>query len=59
MNELDLEDLDGNYFVHKDRLEQVRTALIYNGVINPLNYTEEEFRIYVDKELNRFLIIEE
>ncbi|MEH2350941.1 MAG: hypothetical protein V7K55_23650 [Nostoc sp.] len=51
MNEFDLENLDGNYYLHQDELEKVRLSLISNGEIKPLNYTEDELSEYIKKEL--------
>ncbi|MBN3894788.1 MAG: hypothetical protein HWQ41_05830 [Nostoc sp. NOS(2021)] len=51
MNELDLENLDGNYYLHQDELEKVRLTLISTGKIKPLNYTEDELSEYIEKEL--------
>ncbi|MEH2196641.1 hypothetical protein [Nostoc sp.] len=51
MNELDLESLDGNYYLHQDELEKLRLTLISTGIIKPLNYTEDELMEYIKKEL--------
>lgn len=54
IDELDLENLDGNCFVHKDKIETVRLNLISKGKINPLKYTEDELREYIKSELKVF-----
>lgn len=51
MDELDLENLDGSYYLHQDELEKVRLTLIFNGKIKPLNYAEDEISEYIKKEL--------
>ena len=51
MDELDLDDLDGDYLMHKDELDKVRLKLISNGIIKPLNYTCGELREYIQIEL--------
>ncbi|MHC5597098.1 MAG: hypothetical protein ACYTXC_14340 [Nostoc sp.] len=51
MDELDLENLDGNYYLHEDELEKVRLTLVSIGTIKPLNYTEDELSEYIKKEL--------
>jgi hypothetical protein len=58
MNEIDLEDLDGDYFVHKNELEKVRLNLISIGKIKPLEYTEDELREYINRELKVFSTLE-
>ncbi|BAZ14591.1 hypothetical protein NIES4071_64350 [Calothrix sp. NIES-4071] len=55
MDELDWENLDGNYFVHKDELEEVRLKLTSTGKINELKYNEDELRGYIERELKVFL----
>ena len=59
IDEVDLENLDDNYFVHKDEIEKVRLNLISTGKIKPLNYTEDELREYIERELKVFSILEE
>ncbi|MEH1947010.1 MAG: hypothetical protein V7K77_08640 [Nostoc sp.] len=54
MNELDLENLDGNYYLHQDELEKLRLTLISTGIIKPLNYTEDELMEYIKKELKLY-----
>ncbi|KST70410.1 hypothetical protein [Mastigocoleus testarum] len=51
MDELDLDDLDGDYLMHKDELDKVRLKLISNGIIKPLNYNCGELREYIQIEL--------
>ncbi|MEH1853405.1 MAG: hypothetical protein V7L11_17435 [Nostoc sp.] len=46
-----MENLDGNYYLHQDELEKVRLTLVSTGRIKPLNYTEDELREYIKKEL--------
>ncbi|OCR01895.1 hypothetical protein BCD67_05260 [Oscillatoriales cyanobacterium USR001] len=59
INELELENLDGSYFVHKDELEKARSTLISTGTIKLLNYTEDEFREYIERELKIVSMLEE
>jgi hypothetical protein len=59
MNEVELENLDGNYYLHQDEIEKVRLSLISTGTIKPLNYTEDELMEYIERELKVFSIHEE
>lgn len=59
MDELDLEDLDGEYFVHKDVLENVKLSLISTGKINEFKTTEDELRKYIEGQLKVFLILDD
>ncbi|HLO49514.1 MAG TPA: hypothetical protein VK211_13950 [Kamptonema sp.] len=59
MDELDIEVLDGECFVHQDELEKVRLTLISTGKINPIDYTLDELREYIERELKVFSISEE
>ncbi len=51
MDELDIEFLDGENFVHRDQLEIARLNLISTGKINQLKYTKNELTEYIQKEL--------
>jgi len=51
MDELDTELLDGKYFVHIGKLENVRINLTSTGEIKELNYTQSELTKYIEKEL--------
>ncbi|MEH2238155.1 hypothetical protein [Nostoc sp.] len=59
MDELDIEFLDGEIFVHRDQIEIARLNLISSGIINQLKYTQDELREYIQKELKAFSILEE
>ncbi|MEH1932656.1 MAG: hypothetical protein V7L14_02785 [Nostoc sp.] len=59
MDELDIEFLDGEDWVHRDQIEVARLNLIYSGRINQLKYTEGELREYIQKELKALSILEE
>ncbi|WP_335110324.1 hypothetical protein [Nostoc sp.] len=59
MDELDIELLDGEDWVHRDQIEVARLNLIYNGEINQLKYTEDELSEYIQKELKALSIIKE
>jgi len=54
MDELDLENLDGNYFLHQDKLDRVRHNLISTGKVSPLNYNEDKLRKYIENQLEVF-----
>lgn len=51
MDELDFENLDGDYLVHKNELEKIRLKLISSGTIKALDYTDNEFKEYIQREL--------
>lgn len=59
MDELDLEDLDGEYFAHKDALENVKLSLISTGKITEFKTTENELRKYIEAQLKVFVILED
>ncbi|MEH1969256.1 hypothetical protein [Nostoc sp.] len=59
IDELEIEFLDGEDFVHLDQIKVARLNLIYSGRINQLKYTEDELREYIQKELKAFSIVEE
>ncbi|WP_333357309.1 hypothetical protein [Microcoleus sp. N3A4] len=54
IDELDLEDLDGDYFVHNEQLKNVKTNLISTGVISEFKYTEYDLKQYIEIELKNF-----
>lgn len=51
-DEIDLEDLDGNYFMIEQELRNVQYRLTYNGVFNDFNFNEDELINYLIKEQN-------
>lgn len=55
MDEIDMEDLDGNYYIHKDELEKIRFNLISTGKVKPFDFTEDELKDYIEKELENYL----
>ena len=55
MDEIDIEDLDGNYYIHKDELETIRSNLISTRKVKPLDCTENELKAYIEKELENYL----
>ena len=59
MDELDIEFLDGECFVHTKELEIARLNLISNGEINQFEYTQDRLVEYIQRELNNFDILEE
>jgi hypothetical protein len=59
MDELDLDFLDGEFFVHRDQLEIARLNLISTGEINQLKYTHHELTEYIQRELKVFSTPEE
>jgi hypothetical protein len=54
-DELDLQNLNGDYFVHKDELDKVRANLLSSGKIKPFTFTEAELKKYLEKELENYL----
>ncbi|MEH2191305.1 MAG: hypothetical protein V7K98_01370 [Nostoc sp.] len=59
MNELDIEFLDGENFVHLEQIEVARLNLISSGKIHELKHTEDELREYIQKELKVLSIVDE
>lgn len=53
MDELDTEDLDGDYFVHKEVLENYSSKLINDKKLKPFNYSENELTEYINRELKK------
>ena len=54
MDEIDAEDLDGDYYLHKDELENVRLNLVSDGKVKLLICTENELKRYVEKKLEGY-----
>ena len=54
MDEIDMEDLNGDYYVHKDELEKIRLNLVSTGKVKPLDCTEGELKKYIEKELEKY-----
>ena len=54
MDEIDAEDLDGDYYLHKNELENVRLNLIFNGKVKPLDCTKNELQKYIKEELEKY-----
>ena len=54
INDIDLEDLDGDYYIHKDELERLRFNLVSTGKVKPLDCTENELKKYIEKELEKY-----
>ncbi|MBD2310800.1 hypothetical protein H6G20_03780 [Desertifilum sp. FACHB-1129] len=54
MEDLDLEDLDGNYFVHKDILEKTRLILLSTQKVSDLKYNRDELQKYLEEQLKFF-----
>lgn len=59
MDELDSEFLDGEDWVHLEQIEVARLNLVFSGRINQFQYTEDELRGYIQKELKALSILEE
>ncbi|MEH1943940.1 MAG: hypothetical protein V7L01_27485 [Nostoc sp.] len=59
MDELDIEFLDGEDWVHLDLIEVAKLNLVSSGRINQFQYTEDELTEYIQKELKAFSILEE
>ena len=41
---------DGNYYIHQDELESIKSRLVSTGKIKPLNCTNNELKEYIEKE---------
>ena len=54
MNDIDIEDLDGNYYIHQDELEKIRSNLISTGEVKPLDCTVDQLKEYIEKELEKY-----
>ena len=47
LDELDLEDLDGNYFISEKEIKNIQLRLTSNNLFNDFNLTEDEFILYL------------
>ncbi|MDL5057253.1 hypothetical protein QQ055_07220 [Geitlerinema calcuttense NRMC-F 0142] len=54
MEDLDLEDLEGNYFVHKDILEKTRLMLLSTQKVSDFKYNRDELQKYLEEQLKIF-----
>ena len=59
MDELDIELLNGEDWVHLNQIEVAKLNLLPSGRIYELKYTEDELREYIQKELKAFSILKE
>ena len=50
-DELDEEDLDGEYYIHKDKLKNLGSQLIDRGQFKSFNYTVNEIKKYIELNL--------
>ena len=57
VDEIEIENLDGNYFVDKDVTDSVKFAFLSTGKISELKYSRYELSKYIGRQLKEFLII--
>ncbi|NET39901.1 MAG: hypothetical protein F6K19_49435 [Cyanothece sp. SIO1E1] len=50
IDEIDLEDLDGSYFMHKDEVREVKERLINSGHFKGFDLSEDEFISYLEQQ---------
>ncbi|HBE59736.1 MAG TPA: hypothetical protein DEG17_08455 [Cyanobacteria bacterium UBA11149] len=51
VDEIDLEDLDGDYFVSKEEIENLQSRLTSGGIFSPFNFDEDELIDYLKTEI--------
>ena len=52
MDELDIEDMDGNYFMSYLEIQKVKSNLLVDGTFQEFKYTEDDLIKYTDELLN-------
>ncbi|HAZ48626.1 MAG TPA: hypothetical protein DDW76_38040 [Cyanobacteria bacterium UBA11369] len=50
VDEIDLEDLDGDYFVSEQEIRSVQSRLTYGGIFSNFNFNEDELINFLKKE---------
>jgi hypothetical protein len=54
MDDLDIEDMDGDYYLEYSQLSEIKHRLLSNGTFREFKYTEDELVEYLENLLEKF-----